>query len=77
MDNMTFQNFVTNGYMKLHTRNPFRCMYAYLDVKDYQADQLFMQQKVCVRFKHEMVYPNRDVVCVFVSCLMCRKTPLL
>lgn len=50
-DNKTMKSFETNGYVKLHTRNPFRQMYAYLDTSDCLADQLFIKEKVRVKFK--------------------------
>lgn len=67
-DNKTMKSFETNGYVKLHTRNPFRQMYAYLDTSDCLADQLFIKEKVRVKFKYDFVHTSGRFLCVFVTC---------
>lgn len=39
--------------------------YAFIDVPEYYADQLFIQHKVTVRFGHEYKHPNQPYIIIF------------
>lgn len=56
------------NYIKLHNPIPWRETYIYLDLPRYQADKIFVKNKIKVNFKSEFIRPNDKyliVVCTF------------
>lgn len=53
---------------KIRTLSPFSLTYAYLDIPKYLADQIFIKNKIKVKFKEEFVKadtPYIVIVCSF------------
>lgn len=52
--------------IKLDTRIPWRCEYAYIDSQSHRADRLFIRSEIPVRFRRkEMRHADSDYVVVF------------
>lgn len=52
-------------FIPLKTRSLLFRHYAFVDTKDYLADQLFIQKKVQVSFGCELVCPDSDYCVIF------------
>lgn len=56
------------NYVQLHNPIPWRVSYVYLDVKSCDADHIFVENKIPIRFKgdyHKSDYPFIIVLCNF------------
>ncbi len=50
--------------MKLERPSLFHFYYAYMDTKDYRADDLFIKHQVTVKFETEFARPGSDFIIV-------------
>lgn len=57
-------DFVKN-YFTLEKFSLLYDHYAFIDVPEYYADQLFIENKVTVRFGHEYKHPDQPYVIIF------------
>ena len=56
------------NYLKINTINPFSTMFMYIDTSEYHADQIFVDQKLRVKFtKYEFVNNDNGYLCIFVK----------
>ena len=60
MDGHTVKNYIT---LEQHSR--LYESYAFVDVPEYFADQLFIQHQVTVRFEREFKHPRHPYVVIF------------
>lgn len=56
------------NYVELYNRFAWRKSFMYVDTEDYNADQLFIQHKVRVRFKCEYGKKKCNYIMIFASC---------
>lgn len=54
-------------YCELKSINPFRRSFLYFDIKDYYADQIFIQHKVPVKFMKEEAW-NSEIGYGIIFC---------
>lgn len=59
------------NYWKLREKSLFTDTYAYIDHNSYLADQLFIQDRIKVRYKEELARDNSPYCIVF--CKVLRK----
>jgi hypothetical protein len=53
------------NYMKLTDVSLLYYNYIYLDLPEYLADQLFIKNKIRVKFKKHLMHPNYPYVVIF------------
>lgn len=68
-----------SNYIHLRTKSPIFDGYAYVDVREYYADDMFRKHNVhLVRFGDEAIHPdNPNYVIIFSKCLRWEKRKFL
>lgn len=56
-----------NNFIPLSYINPFKKVYAYVDVRDYKADKIFQNKNLKVKFLKDFIRNDDDYVIVYIS----------
>ena len=58
---------MSRNYVEIQSWNPFVRKFAYTDVKEYYADDLFLKYGIAPKFKEEWSLPDTPIIVIFCS----------
>ena len=56
-----------NNFIPLSTINPFKKIYAYVDTRDYKADNIFYNKNLKVKFLKDFIRNDDNYIIVYIS----------